>query len=214
MGSQAAGTRLCGRLHASAWPLLLLVAALAGSSLSDRSYVAARSSGRASASSMPGTPGGRRSLRQQQCGICPADAAAASTCALASAADKKQLLRTAIQFCSELAFSPASCCVSMPTSNPQQWSVWSACLWWVLPPWPRAEFAFYEEQQGLAHSCSSTKSRLLAAGGPRWPLALASHRAAPPAASACKPSLSCRQLVPRLLRSVAARATTPAWLPT
>lgn len=143
MAALAAGGRLRGRPWSSALLPLVLVAGLAAGSLADHDFAAASSAGRTTSPASRGSLG-RRALLVDQCGICPAADAAISTCATVSLADKRQLLRTAIQFCSDLAISPASCCVSMPTSNPQQWGLWSACLWWVLAFWLRSGNAFRE----------------------------------------------------------------------
>ena len=93
-----------------------------------------------SVASAAAAPGGRRQLRaqgrsmqQQPCGTCPADdagkAAAKTACQQAPQSDRDTLLRTAVQFCPRLAFTPATCCPAMPVSDAPKWTLWVACLW-------------------------------------------------------------------------------------
>lgn len=213
METRAAGTRPCRPLRCAA--LLLVLAAAVAGSLVGRDSAAPHSDGSTASTKGRAASGGslgRRSLLTDQCGICPSNDAAISTCATVALSEKRQLLRTAIQFCSDLAFSQASCCVSMPTSNPQLWSLWSACLWWVLALWSQLSggviLAVSEELEGSLlprHSAPlHTECGQRRVGQAAWPRIAAVQYA----------QLICEQQPCWPQPSAAVLVTTPAWWPT
>lgn len=71
-----------------------------------------------------------RVLLQQTC-VCPDPEAATSSCAAGDQAERDNLLRGVLQFCTRLGFAAATCCPNMPINDPK-WQLWSNCLWYVL----------------------------------------------------------------------------------